>query len=298
VDLKLQGQIQGLVAKILVRRADLLRTAESLRSPEVFAAFNKDNAESWCRAVAGDTLVRVRMILEQNVQYIETFVVTVVARYLFELSVWLHLFKKDSRFGLVYYGQLLATQARFFEDQKAQLEREVLLLKEFEAREADAHEGCLRAAGEPTNVAGRLRSISDQLDYEAAKRFSLYAESACTNGYGFQAFLVESKALPRVESALKEIGSERDRFEQYVLAGIDDLWEKDWKWRKRAKDVGLENEYDYIYSFASKLLHATPASITTDQKNLEPEEICVFLKFIDVKVGEIIDLCKNWEPRP
>jgi hypothetical protein len=61
-----------------------------------------------------------------------------------------------------------------------------------------------------------------------------------------------------------------------------------------ADRVDLLPEYDFLYTFASKLLHATPASITTDQKNLEPQEFVVFLKYINVKTLELIDLARRY----
>lgn len=56
-----------------------------------------------------------------------------------------------------------------------------------------------------------------------------------------------------------------------------------------ALKVGLADEYDFIYTFSSKLLHATPASITTNQKNLELSELAVFLKYIYVKIGDTLE---------
>ena len=57
-----------------------------------------------------------------------------------------------------------------------------------------------------------------------------------------------------------------------------------------AEKAEISHEHDYIYSYASKLLHATPASLTTDQKNLEMPEVCLFLRYIYVKMLEIADL--------
>lgn len=57
-----------------------------------------------------------------------------------------------------------------------------------------------------------------------------------------------------------------------------------------AEKVSLTEEYDFIYTFSSKLLHATPASITTNQKNLELEEMLVFLKYINVKIRDLLEL--------
>ncbi len=48
-------------------------------------------------------------------------------------------------------------------------------------------------------------------------------------------------------------------------------------------------QYNFIYTYASKLLHATPASLTTNQKNLEPEEMRVFLKYVYVRLVDIIE---------
>ena len=59
-----------------------------------------------------------------------------------------------------------------------------------------------------------------------------------------------------------------------------------------ASEAGLAHEHDYIYAFASKLLHATPSSLTTDQKNLELSEIYIFLRYIHVKILEIMELAR------
>lgn len=59
-----------------------------------------------------------------------------------------------------------------------------------------------------------------------------------------------------------------------------------------AETARIKDEHDYIYSYASRLVHATPVSITTDQKNLELDEVCIFLRYIKVKLLEIIDLAR------
>ncbi len=55
----------------------------------------------------------------------------------------------------------------------------------------------------------------------------------------------------------------------------------------------MKDEYDFIYLFASLLMHATPVSITTDQKNLEPEEMRAFLKYIRVRVADITEMAEE-----
>lgn len=79
-------------------------------------------------------------------------------------------------------------------------------------------------------------------------------------------------------------------FWRHASEGAEKLAKKKWQWRGMSEEAGILDEHDYIYSFASKLLHATPASITTDQKNLERPEVCMFLRYIYVKMLEIADL--------
>jgi hypothetical protein len=119
-------QIARLVESIKAHRTAVDMEACRLRTPAILASFDKRSRSAWCLSVAGDCLVRVRLLLEQNFNFIETMGIVAVARYLFELSVWLHLFEREDRYGLVYYSQLLETQRRYFEDYRAQLCRDLV----------------------------------------------------------------------------------------------------------------------------------------------------------------------------
>lgn len=296
-----EQNVQRLVHSIRTRGSAVDVIAQRLRTPDILAAFNKWDHNSWCISVAGDLLVRIRLFTDQNFHFVESIGVVAVARYIFELSVWLRLFKLDRRYGLVYFDQLLETQQRYYQDTKAHLEREIALLKSFDERERALQARALediKASGlseaDPQVVVSTLKTISEAMDTEAVRRFSIYATSARTNGYEFQAHLVETKALPPLLKALADIGAERAKFEATVSLDIKALRPVRWQWRSMAQRVGTADEYDYIYSFASKLLHATPASITTDQKNLESSEMEVFLKYVDVTIADILALAEEY----
>jgi hypothetical protein len=292
-------RLSVLVESIKAHRPAVDAEARRLRTPEVLANFDKRSPVCWCLAATGDTLVRVRLLLEQNFNFVETIGVVAVSRYLFELSVWLGLFEQDERFGLVYYGQLLETQKKYFTDHLNQLRREVELLRLFEQKEKEVQSAAVGKAGPPEDLVNSLRWAAETIDAEAARKFSLYAEQAKRIGYGFQAYLVEEKAVPQAEAALRELCAEQEYFDENVLPGIQDLAlangkKKRWEWKRMAESAGLLPEYEYIYAFASKLLHATPASIPTDQKNLEPEEMLTFLKYIDVKIIDVLDRARGY----
>jgi len=296
-------RLQPLANSIRSRGTVLDALAQQLRTPAILEAFDKWNHNSWCTAVAGDSLVRLRLLTEQNFIVLETMGVVAVARYIFEVTVWLRLFALDRRYGLVYFDQLLATQQRFYQDTLAQLEREIAWLKSLGEKETASHQQALKEMGrgatkddQAKSLVSALSAVSAEIDAEAARRFSIYAQAARTNGYGFQAYLVETKALPPVRTAVEDIAGERERFESRVPAEIRALRPSRWQWRPMAQKVDRVDEYDYLYSFASKLLHATPASITTDHKNLEATEMEMFLKYIDVTLGDVLALAAEYRP--
>lgn len=266
--------------------------------------FDKWSAKDWCRNTFGNALVRLLQLTENNFKFIEPIGVLAVARYVFELSIWLHLFQKDSRYCLIYYRELLETQRKYYEDTAEHLRREVALLERFEAMDRGATTEVIRVAsteGLMGEVGEMIRNAMGHVDAEASRNFSLYLEDAKTNGYGFQAHLVEKKAIPPVEQAIKDITKEIQDFQSRVPQDVQNLAKGRWQWRRMAEEAGLLHEHDYIYAYASRLLHATPASLTTDQKNLELSEICIFLRYIYVKILEIMELARvqpECQPKP
>jgi hypothetical protein len=291
-----ESEIRGLAATIRSRGTELSTLAERLRTPEIIEAFDPWNADAWCRSVAGDSLVRLRQLTEQSFHVLETLGLVAVARYIFELSLWLRLFSLNRDYGFVYYDQLITTQMRFHKDSLAQLEREAAWLKNLGDREAAAVRETFSGRVSPAEVPDAMRGITNMIDAEAARRFSIYTDEAKHNGYAFQAHLIETKAVPPLQGMLRELAKAREEFEQRVGERIEGIRPKRWQWRHVAETAGRVDEYDYLYSFASKLLHATPASITTDQKNLEAVEMRLFLRFVDVTMRDVLELAAEYVP--
>lgn len=254
----------------------------------------------WKAVAFGDSLVRIRLFLEQNFSHIETVGVLAVSRYLFELTVWLKVLQNDSRYGLVYYHQLLKKQLDYYTALRKRAEREILFLLQIDATETSLMARSLSEAMSISDEQARnvaLRQVSSKvmhlIDQNASRDFSLYGEQAQTNGYAFQSHLVETQVLPKHSKAIEDIEQELRDFERGLPAEIKTLTSKRWKWNEQAERVGMKDEYDFIYLFASLLMHATPVSITTDQKNLEPEEMRAFLKYIRVRVADITEMAEE-----
>ncbi len=294
---KEEQQIQLLTKKIKDYQPILDKTAQQFRTKKIVNDFDKWNHESWCFSVFGDGLVRLRLFTEQNFNFIETMSIVAVARYIFELSVWVHLFKLDKQYGLVYYAQLLDTQQRYWKDELGQIKREIALLEDFERHEQDALNDLFnqfKVINDPEKLNQMQKLIYEDIDKKASRHFSIYIEKAKTNGYGFQAHILRKKLIPKIELSISQVNSEIAAFDVKISHVVKNLNKGKWQWKQMAQKVGLTDEYEYIYTFSSKLLHATPASITTDHKNLEPSEIVVFLKYIDVKIEDILEIANEF----
>lgn len=252
---------------------------------------------SYWRLVAFcDSLVKVRIYIERNFTYIESLGVLSLTRYIFELSVWVNLLEQDERYGLVYYQRLLENNKRFYSDLKSHLLREADLFKRIGEKEIDRIKSMVTTSvGTLTSeeVAKRVRAVEEKIDAEIGLSLCIYGAEAKIKGYGFQAHLIETQAVTQASSTLEQIETELKQFNERWSASIKDIAAVKWNWRAQAKLVGMVDDYDFIYSYTSRLLHAEPISLTTNQKSLENKEVCLFLRYILIKVSELMQKTTN-----
>ena len=296
--------LEKIVASIVAQKGNLerlipqYRAAVDARSASDRASSGRLSDLSWVLAAYLDALIRLRLFVEQNFTFIETLGLLAVTRYLFEVLVWLRLLQKDKRYGLVYYRELLSTQRSFYVSLKDHLTREAVLLEELSAHEAKTLQELISKAQRIVESQSRSDAMFDsttlamaETDRRAARSFTIYGDQARTNGYGFQAHLVRTKALPSVVKALEDLDNAETSSEDIREAAA--AVKGKWNWKQQAEAAGIVDEYNFIYGYTSKLLHATPASLTTDQKNLEADEMRVFLRYIHVRLLDIIEMAEK-----
>lgn len=298
-----EQEIADLAKNIREHRSVLETTAQSFRTKEKRENFDLKNADDWCNSVFGDSLVKLRIITENNFNYLESFSLISVTRYIFEMSVWLKLLTKDSRYGLVYYSQLLKGQREYWTRTQAHMNKEVIFLEKMESEERELTKKRLeeiRLIGNTEEATKKAESISEYvqsiIDARADRSFSIFTKQAKFNGYGLQAALVRKTQIKMTENSLTEIANEKEKFEDKLPDEVKEMVIKNinWKWEQKAREVDLEDEYNFIYTFTSKLIHAAPTSITTDSKNLEYPEMVLFLRYINTKIKDIVELSRNY----
>jgi hypothetical protein len=219
------------------------------------------SARYWSFAVLADSLVRVRLLIEQNFMYFETLGVLALTPYVFELTIWVRLVQKDNRYGLLYYRELRHKQKLHYQDLLSHLVAEVAFLSAMSAEEdklAKQRLSELASERDPDAAYKVFTEIRQQIDATAARSFTLYGEQARTNGYGFQAYLVETQAIPKTKALLEEVEEELRNVDAALSSQVRKLIPDLENWKRRTALVGMSEEYDFIYSYTSRLLHATP----------------------------------------
>lgn len=306
-----RARISHLVADItaLQPKLDSLASLLKLKLGTFTAVDVEQHAvDYWRTRSLCDAVIRVRIFVERNFSHIETLGVLSLCRYTFELVVWLKLIQKDERFSLVYARELLKQQHDLYQDLANHLEREIALYRALDEEEKVAHPRILEAATATpvadAKMTGRkiiedMHAASDSVDEKLALNFTIYSDEIKQNGYGFQSHIIQTQALPH---ALDYAERNRDS-----LAKFDEKWGtiikelklklKELKWKARAAYVDMASEYDFIYSYTSRLLHATPASLSTNQKSLEDEEALMFLRYVATQFRWIINHAEALETR-
>lgn len=258
----------------------VLRLEEVLKPNEL-----RTSLSYWKFKLGRDATRRIELFIQQNFSLLEPMGLLVVTRYLFELTIWLKLVLQEEDNLRTYQYQLIDGQLRYYQDQRAHILLEIALFNRFSKLEQEKLSSAFESnkAHDPTVI----EKIVAEIDGEVSRQFSIYGENAKSNGYSFQAFLLESKMLPRIDTCISELQAELDIYENQGFGAAGERAKKKWNWKSEAKKVGMESEYDFIYCFTSKLIHATPASISTDQQNLGTDEMRVFLKYIHIRLQDI-----------
>jgi hypothetical protein len=237
--------------------------------------------------------IKLRLIIEQGFVALHTLNVLATTRYVAELLVWYRLLMKDvEKYAPIHQVQIIADQIGHVESNLAKIRAEIELFRALDAQERNGvTDAVSRASGSAQathTVASAIAFASDEADRAARRNFSLYFEDAKINGFGLQASLMEKKAIPIWEARRAELAAVREAARAQVAN-----WPKKWNWTVEAANAGLSAQFDFIYGYTSRLLHARPASFNTDEKNLEFVEMAMFLDFTYVAMLEMTETAER-----
>ena len=276
----------------IARFDDKIRVIENSRD----ASELEQDSNYWVTVVYRNALIRLRLILENNFLTLETLGVLATTRYVFETLVWLRKMEREPNYSLVFYGKVIGDQLQQRKDYKAKVEAEIAVFEKFQKEENSLHEDALKQMKDhgsnvsAEHVSGATAFVMNEMDRRSRRAFSLYAKDAKQNGFGFQAHLLREQAIPQIDAQIDELVREKAKFTGGSAPPVRKKVEERWNWKAEAMSVGMQAQYEFIYSHTSRLLHATPSSILTDQKNLEVQEMAMFLDYVYVSLLDVLDL--------
>lgn len=224
------------------------------------------------------------------------------ARNLFENIVWLKLFEESYAWGGRFYGIFLKENLDDIIGLLQKLESEIALFEQAQEEDDAITNSMIAEATKEANSDRDMATITatrdsrrEALDQKVRRSFSLYAAASKFNGYGYQIHILREKEIPRILERKKSIEAHREAFRKWAGSDsrFDDL-SKMIMWRREAKSVGLENQYDYLYRLSSRLLHSGPMNIITE-KELTDQEQMVLLEYMVVAVRDAFELVERFD---
>jgi len=224
------------------------------------------------------------------------------ARNIFENTVWLNLFEHNYEWGGRFYGIFLKENLDDISGLLQKLESEIALFEDAEAEDETITNSMITELKEAKGIDGDTATIiakhdkrREALDQRVRRSFSLYAAASKFNGYSLQIHLLREKEIPRILDWQKKIVARREALRKW--AGSDSRFDelsKMIRWRREAKLVGLESQYDYLYRLSSRLLHSGPMNIITE-KQLTDQEQMVLLEYMVVAVRDVFELVERFD---
>lgn len=274
------------------------RVREVIVEPQIVALEGRERAETLLPCEIGaEALERCQILVEKNVIVLETLGVISLTRYVFELLVWLRTIQTTPLKSLRFIMLSLKEGEDHTRQHIAHLEAEAHFLDMIAERDDPMPGMTLLQEKHGENLTAEIvrnaeKARMDLIDFEVRRHFLAYAAEAKFYGYRYQAQMIRKKAITSAHADLEKKQKVRlDFLDRFGPSLIDEAGGvSKWNWFHSAKAVGMDPEYQYIYRYTSRLLHATPTSFYTTSKNLEPAEMRLFLEYVFVRLLDVIDV--------
>lgn len=245
---------------------------------------------AWILRAHKGTLEKFQLLLPKATHETDLGLVA-LARNLFENLVWLKHFNVDLCYGLAFYFDLLQQQEQSQAQAILQAQEESNWFKELH-KEDDLDLDSVRdlikrldslTEAEQSRLKSTMHAKSAAVDSKADRQFSVYGYQAKENSYGYQAHLIETKIIPHHEQRLDTIRKYRRELEAALPSLLSvaqvGMISKRWNWKQRSTDVGMRGQYEFVYSFTSKLLHSGGMNLITE-KELMTGERDILLNYV------------------
>ncbi len=262
---------------------------------------DKFNRDDWLKKVNLDCLMKTKNIVESELDVCNSMSLLASSRHLFEMSIWVKLVNQNSDYALIYYLEGLNNNIQHYTKYVEQLQVESGFLLDIDEKQSELivqqRELLLKNSDSMTDkemsnyVSNSIKNFDTQFSSDNA--FSLYFDNAKVQGFKRTSDHIIDNEIPRFQAKVAELELEKDELLSKLSSEQNDLVpsnRKRWRWDLKAAETDMTKEYKFIYSYTSKLLHATPMSISTDQQDLMQQESDMFIRYINYKMNQLVDM--------
>lgn len=262
---------------------------------------DKFNRDDWLKKVNLDCLMKAKNIVESELDICNSMSLLASSRHLFEMSIWVKLVNQNSDYALIYYLEGLNNNIQHYTKYVEQLQIESEFLLDIDEKQSELivqqRDHLLKNSDSMTDeemsnyVSNSIKNFDTQFSSDNA--FSLYFDNAKVQGFKRTSDHIIDNEIPRFQAKVAELELEKVELLSKLSSEQHDLVPSNrnrWRWDLKASETDMTKEYKFIYSYTSKLLHATPMSISTDQQDLMQQESDMFVRYINYKMNQLVDM--------
>ena len=237
-------------------------------------------------------------------------------RYAFEALVQTRLLLKEPKYPYQLYLAIHKVQEKQIENAISRLEKEISLYEDLEKEDSAkgielgmkfAEQYSLSNDADVKSFGNELYKQMEQIDNSLKSHITVWSENIETNGYGFHASILKNKILPQYQKEKEELNKlSVKREKEMANDGYFNLFfetngqstkvfkvvNDNRSWSQKASDAGLQDEYNFIYSYTSALIHCTSYSFMT-ANNLSDDETDMIYKLAEQYINKILDCLKE-----
>jgi hypothetical protein len=152
------------------RSIDVLKSKLDIVSRTVDESALYGSSDYWQLVAFKDGMIKVRLMIEQNFHFIETFGVLATTRYMLELLIWFRLLSNNpGNYCFIYVQQLINDKRDHAKEHLAKVKNEIKLFKELDTKEGlDVNQIASRPHKE---FAEATRMVMSEIDRTARRQF-------------------------------------------------------------------------------------------------------------------------------
>jgi len=284
-----QVKIDKIKEEILQAKSSLINLNEQL---EVFENLHDDSIKPILSKNIILTLAKlVEDIEKENLSLINLMA---VLRFVFESLIVTNLIINEKNYDKRIFYSIFLQQSNKIEKMIIKLEKEIELLEQFEKRENEIFSQVPNDVSNKEEVSKFIeeqKQTANQLYEELNNHFTIFMTGVEHNGMGFHKALLQKQLLPKYKEIENEIKTETSNITK-ILSKDDELntqfdirrqasrvlkkLKDDRGWFSKASEIGLEDEYNFVYELTSSLMHFTSYAVTTPSELQEEEKLMCY----------------------